>query len=104
MLEIGVFTSFLALSKVHNMDEIEADKIKELTDKIKELTEERDEALDLVGRAREQVEDSNRLIDQWIEVFNMERAPDGSWLFDTSQSELWEKHADLWKRHQALIV
>ena len=55
------------------MEEETADRIAELEAelkqrdaKIKELTTERDEAQVLVDRMREQVEDSNGLIEQWI--------------------------------------
>src|SRR4051812_17825395 len=71
--------------------------------KIKELTEERNEALELENKMREHSQDVNGIIDQWIDVFQMERDGGGNWLFDSSQSELWEKHTDLWKKHEELV-
>src|SRR5215204_5209557 len=72
-------------------------------DKIKELNRERDEARELVDRMREQVETGNELFDGCIEVFDMQQGEGGAWLFDPSQSTLWEQHDDLWKKHQVLI-
>lgn len=71
--------------------------------KIKELTIERDEALELVDRKREQVEAGIETIHQWIEVFEMQQDEHGKWLFDPAQTELWEQHAALDKEHQSLI-
>ena len=88
------------------MEEETADRIAELKQRdarIKELTTERDEAQELVDRMREQVEDSNGLIEQWIEVFEMQQGEQGKWLFDPEQSKLWDEHFALFKQHQDLI-
>src|SRR5689334_7060425 len=71
--------------------------------KIKELTGERDEALELVDKMREHVEDGRRLIDQWIDVFEMKQNEAGDWMFDPHQSELWNRHGDLLKRYNQLV-
>lgn len=77
-------------------------EVKFRDDKIKELRAEVTEAHQLVIDMREQVEDADRLLDNWIDTFEMQRGDDGNWLFDPSQSELWEKHLELWKSHQEL--
>ena len=78
-------------------------EVERLNEQIKELRQERGEALDLVDQMREQVEDSNALIDSWIEVFDMEQGEDGVWLFDSQQRKLWQDHAALHEAHQKLI-
>ena len=78
-------------------------ELRQRDDKIKELTSDRDEALELVGRMREQIEDTARVTDQWIEVFDMQQGENGKWLFDPDQTELWQQHAALWERHRALL-
>ena len=80
-----------------------AAELKQRDEKIKELTTERDEAQDLVDRMREHVEDGNRLIEQWIEVFEMQQNEHGTWIFEPWQSELWEKHKALWEENQLLV-
>src|SRR6516164_2969790 len=81
--------------------EMEAE-LKQREAKLKELTTERDEAYELVDRMREHTEDHNRLIEQWIEVFEMRQDEHGSWVFDPNQSELWEQHDALLTEHQKL--
>jgi hypothetical protein len=78
-------------------------ELKQCRDKIKELTTERDEAQELVDRQREHVEEADRLIEQWIDVFDMQQNEDGTWIFDPSQSELWERHETLTADHRKLI-
>ena len=55
------------------IEELEVD-LRYRDEQIKELREERGRAVDLVAEMREHVEDSNSLIDSWIEVFRMEQA------------------------------
>lgn len=79
-------------------------ELEQRDDQLKELRAELDEARELVDRMREYAEDHNRLIDQWIEVFEMERDPEnGLWTFEPSQSKLWDHHEKLWKAHQDLL-
>jgi hypothetical protein len=82
--------------------ELEAE-LKQRDTKITELTTERDEALELVDRSREHVEDVGRMIEQWRETFEMEQDEHGVWLFDRAQSKLWDEHLAALKEHQALI-
>ncbi len=77
-------------------------ELQQRDDKIAELRNELTEAQALVDRMREQVEDTGRMIENWIDVFEMQRDDNGNWLFDLSQSELWQQHADLWDRYQDL--
>ena len=63
---------------------------------------ERDSALDLVDKMREQVEDAGNMIDRWIEVFDIIQDDKGVWQF--RQRELWEKHATLRDDHNKLIT
>jgi hypothetical protein len=79
------------------------DDLRQRDDKIKELARERDEALELVDRSREQQEDTVRLIENWAETFEMPLGDNGNWVWDPAQSELWEKHAALWTRYQSLV-
>ena len=62
------------------IEELEAD-LRYRDDQIKELRQERNSAVDLVAEMREHVQDSNALIDSWIEVFKMEQDDDGLWMF-----------------------
>jgi hypothetical protein len=48
-------------------------------------------------------EDHDRLIEQWIDVFEMPQDEHGTWIFDRQQSKLWEAYNDLLKRHRALV-
>jgi len=88
----------------------DADRIAELQhelrrrdERIKELSAERDEAYELVAQMREHAEDHDRLIDQWIDVFQMQQAENGAWLFDPGQSELWENYADSLEDYNKLV-
>jgi hypothetical protein len=49
---------------------------------IKELRRELSEAEELVSDMREQVEDADRLIDSWIEAFDMVQNDDGKWVYN----------------------
>ena len=44
---------------------------------------------------RGEIERQGELLERWIEVFDMQMNEDGNWLFDSAQTELWEKHAEL---------
>ena len=72
-------------------DELKAE-IERLQEQIKGLRRDLSRAYDLVDEKREQVEDSSALIESWIEVFDMEQDDGGLWLFDPSQSRLWDAH------------
>jgi hypothetical protein len=82
--------------------ELEAE-VKQRDAKIKQLTTERDEAYEIADRMREHTEDHNRLIEQWIEVFDMQQNEHGVWIFDWDQSTLWDEHLALLKQHQDLV-
>ena len=82
--------------------ELEAE-LRQRDTKIKQLTSERDEAQELVDRMREHTEDHNRIIEEWIEVFRMQEKEHGVWIFDSSQSELWDEYDALWSEHQKLL-
>ena len=70
-------------------------------DQIKELREERRRAVDLVGEMREHVEDSNALIDSWIEGFYMELNDDGQYEFP--QDRILDLYSDLLEKHNKLV-
>ena len=78
-------------------------EIERLSEQVKELRGDLRQAHDLVYEMREHVEDSNALTENWIEVFDMEQQEDGTWIFDRSQSKLWEDHKALHEEHQKLI-
>jgi hypothetical protein len=83
-----------------------ADRIAELKHrdaKIKELTAERDAAQELVNQMREQVEDANQLIEQWIEAFHMTQNEKGLWCMDREQSEFFQHYDVLWSENHRLI-
>jgi len=82
--------------------DLEAEK-RQRDEKIKELREELRQALNTVDEMREHLEDGGALIDSWIEVFDMQQDDGGSWLFDKSQSALWERHKQLLDEHEKLI-
>jgi hypothetical protein len=82
--------------------ELEAE-LKLRDEKLKELTTERDQARELVDQMREHVEDAGRMIEQWIEVFEMDQDENGRWLFNPNQSRLWEQHTTLLTEHNKLI-
>ena len=58
----------------------------------------------LVTSMREQLEVENELRQSWIEVFDMEMNTNGKWIFDSSQSELWNMHLELLETHDKLLV
>jgi hypothetical protein len=88
---------------VERIAELEA-ALRQREAKIKELTTECDEALELVDRLREEAERHHETIDQWIEVFEMQQDErDGKWVFDPTQSKLWEEHATLWGDYNKLF-
>lgn len=70
---------------------------------LKEAREDRDNALELVGQMREQLEQSNDLIENWIEVFELQQDSAGVWIFDPNQAALWEAHDRLQEEHRLLI-
>jgi len=82
--------------------ELEAE-LKQRDAKIKLLTTERDEAQELLSQMRQHVEDHDRLIEQWIEVFEMQQNEAGTWIFDPQQSELWTAYDELLKQNKDLI-
>jgi hypothetical protein len=71
--------------------------------KLKEVTTEKDEALELVDRMREEVEEGSELIEDWIAVFEMQQNDAGDWLFDPKQSELWERFYGVLTDNQRLV-
>src|SRR3954451_18794833 len=93
----------LALEPEDRIADLERE-LRQRDDKIKELRTELAEAQELADQMREHTEDLNRLLDQWIDIYDMQQDPQtGAWVFDSSQSELWEKHAALWKAHQDMV-
>jgi hypothetical protein len=55
------------------------DELKARDRRIEELRGEIDELRDLNKRMEEQVEDASRLVEQWVEAFEMEQSDDGAW-------------------------
>lgn len=84
------------------VEELQAD-LRYRDDQIKELREECGRAIDLVAEMREHVEDSNALIDSWIEVLGMEQNDDGVWIFDGKQSKVWEAFSKLFEEQEKLL-
>jgi DNA-binding CsgD family transcriptional regulator len=82
--------------------ELEA-TLQQREEKIKELTAECDEAQELVDRLRDEAEANMEMIEQWAEVFEMQQDDRGVWIFDPTQSKLWEDHLALLGEHQKLI-
>ena len=58
---------------------------------------------DLLDSMRDQIEDSDSLIESWIEAFDMELSDDGMWQFDKSIRELLDSHCTLQEEHRKLI-
>jgi hypothetical protein len=71
--------------------------------KLKEVTRERDEALELVTEMRQQVEDVGTMIDNWVDVFELEKNGAGVWVFNRRQSDLWEAHGVVLAENRRLI-
>jgi hypothetical protein len=61
---------------VDRIAELEAE-LRERDEKIKRLTDDLGEAQDLVGKMREQAEDHGRLLESWIDVFDMQQDDNG---------------------------
>jgi hypothetical protein len=78
-------------------------ELKRRGDKIKELTTDRDEAQELVNRMREHVEDADRLIEQWIEAFDMHPDRDGVYQFAKSYSGFFETYEQLIEENRKLV-
>jgi hypothetical protein len=83
------------------------DDLKAAEKRIAEMKVERDEALGLVERQREHVEDVHAMIDRWIEAFAMTLGEDGSWHWKDGAMEWYdemaEKYHALAKRWNKLI-
>jgi len=52
---------------------------------------------------REQAEDLDRIIENWIETFDLQQDDGGVWRFDPNQTALWEAHQALRNEHEKLI-
>lgn len=65
-----------------------------LKDDKKALRLELSEATDLIDQMREHVEDSNAVIERWVEVFDMEKNEAGDWVWNPDQTKLWDTHRD----------
>lgn len=78
-------------------------ELRQRDDKIKELTSERDEALELVNQCREQVEDAERLLEQWKEAFEMTQNDDGLWTIEPSMTVLLDRYNALAEQHRKLV-
>jgi hypothetical protein len=72
-------------------------------DKVRQLTTELGEARELADRMREHVEDVDRLLEQWIEVFDMQQDESGDWAFDRKQTRLWEHYDKLLEENRKLV-
>jgi hypothetical protein len=70
------------------------DDLKAKTRRIEELRREVDTLRDLVHRMEEQVEDSGRVIDQWIGAFDMEQDANGVWSYGPWVHRLLEAQDD----------
>ena len=57
----------------------------------------------MVAEMRGEIERQGELLERWIEVFDMQMNEDGNWLFDSAQTELWEKHAELLDEFNKLL-
>ncbi len=66
------------LPEITDIGEVRANLV-EAERRIADLKLERDEALDLVQRMKEHVEDATATIDQWKEAFDMQLSNDGIW-------------------------
>ncbi len=97
MSEVAINGHMTSMKELRGrVEELEAD-LRYRDEQIKELREERRSAVDLVDEMREHVDDSNALIDSWIEVFRMEQNDDGAWVYKPSAAvddfnALFEKH------------
>jgi hypothetical protein len=89
-------------SLMERIAELEA-QLKQRDAKIKELTKERNEAYELVVEMGEHTKDHDRVIEQWIEVFEMQQDDRGKWIFDPEYSEWWDKDARLHDEYMKLI-
>ena len=84
------------------IEELEAD-LQARDGRIKELKAEQREAHDLVDQMREQVEDSNTMVESWIEAFDMVEDEDGMWTWGPGIKALHDNHARLQDQHQKLL-
>ncbi len=97
MSEVSIYGHMTSMNELKaRIDELEVD-LRQRDEQIKEQRDERRRAVDLVDEMREHVEDSNALIDSWIEVFQMEQNDDGTWIYKPSAAvddfnALFEKH------------
>ncbi len=81
------------------IEELEVD-LGHRDEQIKELRDERRRAVDLVDEMRDSIEDSNTLIDSWIEAFDLELRDGGySW----NRHRLVDQYSDLLEKHNKLV-
>lgn len=73
-------------------------------ERIKELRAELVEAREVSDTMRQHVEDVNDNLDRWIAVLNLQINDSGVYVFDASQSEIWEMHSELLDRYSKLVA
>jgi len=76
---------------------------------IEKLRRDIDAQRDMIRRMEDEIEDGNRLIEQWCETFEMQMTDDGAWTWQPwwdEHNELVDNYNDLvrrWNRHLPLI-
>lgn len=74
-----------------------------LRERLDQVRGEKDEALELVAAMRENLQQTDEMLDSWIEVFEMTLDERGVWIFD-QQTGLMNEHIQLQDEHRKLIA
>ncbi len=100
MSKVAIYGHMTSMNELRGrVEELEVD-LGHRDEQIKELREERRRAVDLVDEMRDNIEDSNALIDSWIEAFDLELGDGGySW----NRHRLVDQYSDLLEKHNKLV-
>jgi hypothetical protein len=82
--------------------ELEAD-LRQCDEKIKELRTDLAKAEELVAEEREHVEEAGRVMDQWIDAFDMTQNDAGLWTTEPAMTVLLDRYNALAEQHRKLV-
>lgn len=78
------------------------DEVRRHKERLAELRDEHDQALALITKMREQIEDINAHRDGWIEALRLEPNADGLYVVNESFN-IWKWYNELFHEHQKLL-
>ena len=101
MSEVAINGHMTSMNELRaRVEELEVD-LRHRDEQIKELREERRRAVDLVDEMRDNIEDSNSLIDSWIDAFGLELGEDRTYTWP--RHRLVDQYSDLLEKYNKLV-